>query len=201
MKGHETSRFIVRSWEWHGPHDNKQAPTLAHHFDDRMRYTSLGLLALVLTSATAYHALMEDGLHSVPNDWVLQGAADPAKPIKLTLFLEQHDIPTLEAKLNAVSDPDSPLYGQVIPLDEIHSLSRAIDGAADAVKSWLDRHNVASKHVQWSAQAGTCLVAKPSKIKYHSVQILLASQQRSPSQRKCCIPATAPLFMPQAAKL
>merc|ERR1719201_1385212 len=63
-------------------------------------------------------------------------------PLSLSFYLTEINLATLHAEAIAVSDPDSPRYGDYLTLEEVYALTRPAQESLDAVTSWLASNNI-----------------------------------------------------------
>lgn len=78
----------------------------------------------------------------VPDDWRDVGRVSADEELQLTFALKQQNVAELEDRLLKVSDPDSPLYGKHMSLEEVSRLVRPSEVTQKVVYSWLQSHGV-----------------------------------------------------------
>lgn len=78
----------------------------------------------------------------VPHDWRDVGRVSAEEEVQLTFALKQQNVVELEDRLMKVSDPDSPLYGKHMSLEEVSRLVRPSDVTHKVVYSWLQSHGI-----------------------------------------------------------
>mmetsp|Transcript_18166 Transcript_18166/g.29846 ORF Transcript_18166/g.29846 Transcript_18166/m.29846 type:complete len:597 (+) Transcript_18166:186-1976(+) len=92
-------------------------------------------------AADSYRVSLElDASNEIPKDWMEKAPTDPEKRITLYFATKQQNLDKLEEAFWAVSDPDSPMYGQYMTLDQVTALVSEPTSTA-AVYEWL-RSNV-----------------------------------------------------------
>merc|ERR1719223_2649872 len=96
----------------------------------------LALLALGLAVATATAGSSAATL-APPAGWSVSGRAVAADTVRVIVAVAQDNVEFLERTLTTVSDPDSPRYGQYIPLDTLATLVHGREDAIDAVRAAL----------------------------------------------------------------
>ncbi|KAK7904366.1 hypothetical protein WMY93_016973 [Mugilogobius chulae] len=82
----------------------------------------------------------------VPHDWKDVGRVSPEEELRLTFALKQQNVARLEDLLMKVSDPDSPLYGKHLSLEEVSRLVRPSAESQKVIGSWLQRHGIRDCH-------------------------------------------------------
>lgn len=117
-----------------------------------MKLASLVALALTVvaagTCADAAAVQLRDGLvvkervHA-PRDWVRRSAVADATPATFRIGLKRRGIAELEAKLQHLSDPDSPQYAKWYSKDQLHALVSPSPESRAAVADWLESNGVA----------------------------------------------------------
>jgi tripeptidyl-peptidase-1 len=102
------------------------------------------LMAAALTQVCAADRTILEGSFDAPANWAL--SATPARTQKMTVYLFLAHQPGAEARLQqtleAVSDPNSPQYGQHLTMEEISSLLSPSYEHLALVDQWLSEHNV-----------------------------------------------------------
>lgn len=133
-----------------------------------MAATGRVLLALAMCAAVACaSAFVVDRVEkeswgaTPPTRWARGPRADANMPLELTIAVKQTNLAELESTLLAVSDPDSPRYGQHLTRDQIDDLvaPRAEDIAV--VLSWLQEHGVDLADVDATGNSGECGLLPP----------------------------------------
>lgn len=117
-----------------------------------MPSTLYTLLALVATASAApgldatIHKLL--GAPTVlekiaaPGSWQMVGKPSPETTMTLQIALKQGDIQGLHAKLNDISDHNSPNYGRWLSKEEIEAFTAPKDDEAEKVHQWLSAAGV-----------------------------------------------------------
>ncbi|KAF8592739.1 tripeptidyl peptidase A [Ramaria rubella] len=72
-----------------------------------------------------------------PKEWIKQEPAPPDHTMTLRINLAQPDFHALEGHLYAVSDPDSPRYGQHLSKEHVQELAAPSPQGLSAVNDWL----------------------------------------------------------------
>lgn len=102
------------------------------------------LLVCSASAATEFVALEYDqSLSYWQNDgWRIKHRVEPTKILQLTFAVKQRNTKTLERLLLEVSDPNSPIYGKYITVEEITNLVSPSRQALFVVTKWLSKHGV-----------------------------------------------------------
>ncbi|KAM4905514.1 tripeptidyl-peptidase 1 isoform 3-T4 [Sylvia borin] len=79
---------------------------------------------------------------SVPPGWAHAGRVDPEHPVQLTFALRQRGTVHLARLVEAVSDPQSPQYGQYLSLEQVRDLVQPSPTTLMTVLKWLQGHGV-----------------------------------------------------------
>ncbi|NWY35027.1 TPP1 peptidase, partial [Pheucticus melanocephalus] len=79
---------------------------------------------------------------SVPPGWAHAGRVDPGQPVQLTFALRQRGAARLARLVQAVSDPQSPQYGQYLSLEQLRDLVQPSPATLMTVLKWLQGHGV-----------------------------------------------------------
>lgn len=82
----------------------------------------------------------------MPHDWRDLGRVSADVELQLTFALKQQNVAELEDRLLKVSDPDSPLYGKHMSLEEVSALVRPSEVTQKVIYSWLQRHGIRDCH-------------------------------------------------------
>ncbi|XP_072314444.1 tripeptidyl-peptidase 1 [Eucyclogobius newberryi] len=82
----------------------------------------------------------------VPHDWTDMGRVNPEEELRLTFALKQQNVAILEDMLMKVSDPDSPLYGKHMSLEEVSRLMRPSAETQKVVGCWLQSQGIRDCH-------------------------------------------------------
>ena len=112
------------------------------------RLARFSVLLLVLTlfsgltcSAQTLNAAREDRVIARPS-WAtadrLRSRVDGATPITVQVHLKLRDLSAAQAELEAVSDPDSPRYGQYLTTEEFESKYSPAAADLDVVRGYLE---------------------------------------------------------------
>ncbi|NXY39937.1 TPP1 peptidase, partial [Pomatorhinus ruficollis] len=79
---------------------------------------------------------------SVPSGWAHAGRVDPGHSVQLTFALRQRGTAHLARLVEAVSDPQSPQYGQYLSLEQVRDLVQPSPTTLMTVLKWLQGHGV-----------------------------------------------------------
>ncbi|NXL80320.1 TPP1 peptidase, partial [Leptocoma aspasia] len=79
---------------------------------------------------------------SVPPGWAHAGRVDPGHPVQLTFALRQRGTAHLARLVEAVSDPQSPQYGQYLSLEQVRDLVQPSPATLMTVLKWLQGHGI-----------------------------------------------------------
>lgn len=101
---------------------------------------SAGVSATPVRLARRGYAVKET--HDVPAGWTQDAPSHGEQMLKLHLALKQERFAELESQLLAISDPDSPLYGEHLTAEQIAVFTKPHQKTLDAVHAWLAEHNV-----------------------------------------------------------
>ena len=86
----------------------------------------------------AVESLSEEHAVSVGRKgWTVTRRAPKSAPLRLTVALKQSNVEKLTALLHAVSDPESPAYGEFLSRDEVNDLTAPSADTKEAVRAWL----------------------------------------------------------------
>ncbi|RYP64956.1 hypothetical protein DL771_008525 [Monosporascus sp. 5C6A] len=111
--------------------------------------SSLPLAVLILLrSVTARSLVQVESLQGVPKGWVKLKDADPARPIRLRIALEQENLGSFEQKLYDVSTPQGPLYGKHVSREELKHLTRPRGESTTAVTGWLRASGIPAADIE-----------------------------------------------------
>jgi len=102
--------------------------------------TALAVLALASSVPVSHTHPRLDG------DWSHLGLAPPSTPISLRLDLKQRNLNELEARLWAVSDPDSPMYGAYMSNREVTQLVSPLEAEMAPLLQWVASVSCLSHH-------------------------------------------------------
>ncbi|XP_053791774.1 tripeptidyl-peptidase 1 [Vidua chalybeata] len=86
--------------------------------------------------------LERDQPFRVPPGWAHAGRVDPGHPVQLTFALRQRGTARLTRLVEAVSDPQSPRYGQYLSLEQVRDLVQPSPATLMTVLKWLQGHGV-----------------------------------------------------------
>ncbi|XP_041873991.1 tripeptidyl-peptidase 1 isoform X3 [Corvus hawaiiensis] len=86
--------------------------------------------------------LERDQPFRVPPGWAHAGRVDPGYPVQLTFALRQRGTVQLTRLVEAVSDPQSPQYGQYLSLEQVRDLVQPSPATLMTVLKWLQGHGV-----------------------------------------------------------
>jgi tripeptidyl-peptidase-1 len=117
------------------------------------------LLIVVLACSTTSNA--EYVIHEERSQWLGQATVrhrvkpDTIIPIRIALKQKENGMAKAEEWLMAVSDPDSPKYGQFWTQDDVIEAFRPAADTSQAVRNWLSSHGIEhaseSDNKQWLA--------------------------------------------------
>ncbi|KAL0945004.1 tripeptidyl peptidase sed3 [Colletotrichum truncatum] len=99
------------------------------------------VLSLLFLSAGASLVTVEN-VDVVPEGWKLHGRANTSEQISLSIALKQHKIEALKTRLDAISSPGSPNYGNHLSREDVQSQRAAEPQDVSLVRSWLAAHGV-----------------------------------------------------------
>ncbi|CEJ92336.1 hypothetical protein VHEMI07996 [[Torrubiella] hemipterigena] len=101
--------------------------------------TGMAMAAPGLDSATANllgpHRILEE--ITAPASWLTVGNPSPSSIMKMQIGLKQKNIEGLLAKLNDISDHESPNYGKWLSKEEVEAFTAPDKGVAEKVLGWL----------------------------------------------------------------
>jgi tripeptidyl-peptidase-1 len=100
------------------------------------------LTVALATSATVEMELDAKPIHATAG-WSVSGPAPATAGLDLQFFVKQTNTDQLETTLMAVSDPDSPTYGQHLSNEQAHALVAPTPASIAAVMAFLRDHGVA----------------------------------------------------------
>jgi len=106
----------------------------------------IGLSSCLILRALA--AVTVEQLPGVPAGWSLASTPSDSSSIVLQVALSLQNTDQLESKLQSVSTPSSPSYGQYLEADEIQSLFGASSDSFTAVSDWLSSAGVTEYQTQ-----------------------------------------------------
>eukprot|EP00753_Platysulcus_tardus_P005849 PLAT13725.4.p1 GENE.PLAT13725.4~~PLAT13725.4.p1 ORF type:complete len:551 (-),score=292.13 PLAT13725.4:810-2462(-) len=135
------------------------------------RSTALVLLLALLGSAAAVELRMHEAL-VVPRGWRRVGDADDSQMLRMTVAVKQQNVQLLEETLLAVSDPDSPRYGQHLTFEQVNELTAPTEENMLAVLGWLETAGVSAADVSASTN-GDFIHARVSVAQ---AEVLLSTQ-------------------------
>ncbi|KAH0593136.1 hypothetical protein MHUMG1_09138 [Metarhizium humberi] len=104
----------------------------------------LGSIFLVVSADLA----VVEHLDQPPDGWTKLGAANASQLIRLSIALESQGHDVFERRLQEVSDPTHPRYGQYLSRGEAVALVRPRPRSVAAVREWLLSENVTQGQVQ-----------------------------------------------------
>ncbi|KAF8142689.1 family S53 protease [Mycena galopus ATCC 62051] len=109
-------------------------------------------LAALLSACTANPLLeramaVHESIPAVPSGFVHAGAVSPAQGLTLRIALAQADMPGLQAKTYAVSDPANALYGQHLTAEEVTEYVAPTEETLSAVSEWLSENGITAKSI------------------------------------------------------
>lgn len=108
-----------------------------------------GLLVAVLACSMLVAAAAVGGemMRGIPDEWVQGERASGDAKLTLTVAVAQTNLKALEDVLFAVSEPDSPKYGQHLTRDEVDALVAPKPESVAAVLEWLQAGGVESEAI------------------------------------------------------
>jgi tripeptidyl-peptidase-1 len=146
---------VDRSWKIKPrvkPHSMKRDQSLNFHFIPLFTMARLSTLRLVGLSSCfilqALAAVVVEQLPGVPAGWSHTDTPSASSSIVLQVALSLQNVDQLESKLQSVSTPDSPSYGQYLDVDDIQSIFGASDESVSAVSDWLTSAGVTEFQTQ-----------------------------------------------------
>ncbi|GJJ16186.1 hypothetical protein Clacol_010466 [Clathrus columnatus] len=98
---------------------------------------SLVIFVLISSSPVQEHLLVHGEIHTLPQEFQINGAADPQHILTLTIELVSNNMTGLEKELYAVSDPKSDRYGQHLNRSQVDSFVRPSVQASATLNKWL----------------------------------------------------------------
>lgn len=78
----------------------------------------------------------------IPAGWTQDGPTHPSTPLALQVGLQLSNLDQLDSKLMAVSDPESPQYGEHLDRDAVDAIFAPSAQAGEAVLNWLKSKNI-----------------------------------------------------------
>ena len=97
----------------------------------------LPAVSLCLSLALPTSAVVHEELAAVPTGWTQVGTPSENGLIVLQIALVQQNLEQLDTKLQAISTPGDPLYGQHMDRDDVYALLAPSSDASPAVLAWL----------------------------------------------------------------
>ncbi|GJJ16157.1 hypothetical protein Clacol_010437 [Clathrus columnatus] len=98
---------------------------------------SLLIFVLISSSPVQERLLVHDEIHTLPQEFQINGDADPQHILTLTIELVSNNMTGLEKELYAVSDPKSERYGQHLNRSQVDSFVRPSAQASTTLNKWL----------------------------------------------------------------
>jgi len=108
--------------------------------------TALLAACAVAVAASANHIIKEE-IDTIPAGWSQLTRACPHQTLELSVLVRQSNLAELEATLMAVSDPDSPKYGQHLSLDEVNALTAPQPQHVSQILHWLEQGGVSTDEI------------------------------------------------------
>jgi tripeptidyl-peptidase-1 len=119
------------------------------------------MVRVVLCSALAASVLAGNvKFQSLKTAWDKGSRGDPAAVLDVMVSLKSQNMDQLNAEIQAVSNPDSPRYGQHLSKDEVTELTAPPQRSVDLVAQWLADAGVDAKlglrndHFRFQASVG-----------------------------------------------
>lgn len=106
--------------------------------------------ACLLALAVATPALLNKETMIFSRGWTRVSRADPATPITAHVFVKQTNTDELTRQLFAVSDPQSPQYGQHLTQQQVHDLVAPTAESVRVVLAWLAANGVPAASIKAS---------------------------------------------------
>lgn len=94
--------------------------------------------------------------------WTQHTRVDPAAILPLRIGLVQSNLDQGDFHLDAISNPDSPRYGQHLSAEDVHALFAPADETVEAVRSWLVSSGIPSDDIVHSDNKGWLAVDLPA---------------------------------------
>ncbi|KAJ7636789.1 family S53 protease [Roridomyces roridus] len=114
-------------------------------------HTVLFLLLSAWVFSTGYGKriplTVHESIAAIPTGFVHSSSVPSRQPITLRIALTHTDIAHLQAQTYAVSDPESPHYGQHLSLPEITEYVKPTDETLSAVSEWVEGNGIPWKTV------------------------------------------------------
>lgn len=108
---------------------------------DKMFVSIVFTAAMAFTAATCSTMVKLESATHLPADWRFASAASDEQAIELQIALREPHTNYLQIA-HAVSDPDSPQYGQYLSADELQAVLPGVESAGNAVTLWLQSNGV-----------------------------------------------------------
>lgn len=124
-----------------------------------MNKLSVAVLCWVWGSLVCGGFLEYDQNVLAPHDWRDVGRVRAEEELQLTFALKQRNVAELEDRLMKVSDPDSPLYGKHMSLEEVSRLVRPSEATRKVVYGWLQSHGIRDCHTVTTQDFLQCTVS------------------------------------------
>jgi len=106
------------------------------------------LLALVGFATCAPHPTarveLEPERTTPPLSWVKVGPAPPNHPLTLTLAVKLRNSVKLKELTLAVSEPESPQYGQHVSISDLKSLVGPTEATLSKIRAWLNANDISA---------------------------------------------------------
>lgn len=106
------------------------------------------ILAITMAALWGAHSMSDrtvlESLPDVPQGWTRLRDASKDQPFTLRIALHQPNLDALADTLFAVSDPQSPMYGNHLSRDEVNQMMKPPRETARAVLGWLEESGLLS---------------------------------------------------------
>ncbi|KDQ07914.1 hypothetical protein BOTBODRAFT_166414 [Botryobasidium botryosum FD-172 SS1] len=119
--------------------------------------TLFSVASASLTRRFGAPSVLESRLH-IPSGWSKRDGLDKRAAISMRINLKQNNLDRGEELLIAVSDPDSPKYGQHYSPEEVMDLFAPSKQSVDAVRDWLVGAGLLPHRVVYSHPHGALLL-------------------------------------------
>jgi len=108
----------------------------------------LAALAAAVTLVGAFHLEEFESVYEIPRGWTQDGTPDSSTRLRLRIALQMPDEELFQQTLYDISTPDHESYGQHLNREELRSLIKPKDEAAEGVLSWLKQSGVAASEIE-----------------------------------------------------
>ncbi|KAI5787277.1 putative tripeptidyl-peptidase [Geopyxis carbonaria] len=126
-----------------------------------MHFLRLLALTASATLANAYSYAVFDTLPEIPSGWQeLPTRINAAATLSMRLHLHEQSWPELQSRLEDVSEPDHPDYGNHLSGSDIQHLLSPSSTALDSVKTWLAANDIEITEIDFDYVKFTATVAQ-----------------------------------------